>query len=97
MNSVEVGSSATAFGTNDQNVLRIGGGATEGDGNYFFQGDVDDPAIYNRALTPEQIIGVSPDTAAFFCRGSLPHLSPLQEKPHARFAGFWRAMNHEMF
>jgi|SRR6266566_4531592 len=31
------------------------------------------------------------EVSAFFCRGILPHLSSLQEKPHAFFAGCWRA------
>jgi hypothetical protein len=56
VNGMEVGASTAAFGVNDQSVLRFGGGATEGNGNYFFEGDVDEPAIYNKAITPEQII-----------------------------------------
>ena len=56
VNGVEVGSSTAAFAVNDQSVLRFGGGATEGNGTYFFEGDVDEPAIYNKALTQEQII-----------------------------------------
>jgi len=56
VNGVEVGSSTAAFAVNDQNVLRFGGGATEGNGTYFFEGDVDEPAIYNKPLTPEQIV-----------------------------------------
>lgn len=56
MNGVLVGTSTAAFGVNDQSVLRIGGGASEGAGNYFFEGDVDEAAIYNKALSPERII-----------------------------------------
>jgi tRNA threonylcarbamoyladenosine modification (KEOPS) complex Pcc1 subunit len=56
VNGIEVGSSTAAFGPNDENPLRFGGGGTEGDGNYFFEGDVDEPAIYNKALTREQIL-----------------------------------------
>jgi hypothetical protein len=56
VNTVEVGSSTAAFAVNDQSVLRFGGGATEGNGTYFFEGDVDEPAIYNKVLTQEQII-----------------------------------------
>jgi tRNA threonylcarbamoyladenosine modification (KEOPS) complex Pcc1 subunit len=56
VNGLEVGSSTAAFGANDVNPLRFGGGGTEGDGNYFFEGDVDEPAIYDRALTPGQIL-----------------------------------------
>ena len=56
VNGLEVGTSTAAFAVNDQSVLRIGGGASEGPGNYFFEGDVDEAAIYNKALTSEQII-----------------------------------------
>ena len=56
VNGAEVSSSAAGFAANDQSPLRFGGGATEGNGNYFFEGDVDEPAIYNKALTHEQII-----------------------------------------
>ncbi|PYI85813.1 MAG: hypothetical protein DME26_10145 [Verrucomicrobia bacterium] len=44
------------FGPNDQNPLRIGGGATESDGNYFFQGDVDEVSVYNKALGEDRIL-----------------------------------------
>jgi len=40
---------------NPDNPLRIGAGATEGSGNYFFQGDVDEAAVYNAALSPGQV------------------------------------------
>ncbi|MGE3308749.1 MAG: cadherin-like beta sandwich domain-containing protein [Limisphaerales bacterium] len=56
VNAIEVGISTAAFGPNDENPLRFGGGGTEGDGNYFFEGDVDEPAIYNKALTRQQIL-----------------------------------------
>jgi hypothetical protein len=56
VNGVEVGISTTPFGVNDSSVLRIGGGASEGSGNYFFEGDVDEVAIYDKALTSEQIV-----------------------------------------
>lgn len=56
VNGVQVGTSTAAFAPNDQSVLRFGGGASEGPGNYFFEGDVDEPAIYNKALTAEQVI-----------------------------------------
>jgi hypothetical protein len=56
VNGTEVGTSTTAFAVNDSSVLRIGGGASEGDGNYFFEGDVDEVAIYDKVLSPEQII-----------------------------------------
>ncbi len=56
VNGVQVGTSTTAFGINDEGVLRIGGGASEGPGNYFFEGDVDEVAVYDKVLTPEQVV-----------------------------------------
>lgn len=56
VNGVMVGTSTAAFAPNDVNALRFGGGATEGPGAFFFEGDVDEPAIYNKALTDEQVI-----------------------------------------
>ncbi|MHC1764972.1 MAG: LamG-like jellyroll fold domain-containing protein [Verrucomicrobiia bacterium] len=56
VNGVEVGSSTAPFGANDMNPLRFGGGATEGEGSFFFEGDIDEPAVYAKALTDEQII-----------------------------------------
>jgi hypothetical protein len=56
VNGVEVGSSSTIFGINDSSVLRIGGGASEGPGSFFFEGDVDELAIYDKVLTPVQIV-----------------------------------------
>lgn len=56
VNGTEVGTSIAAFAVNDTSPLRAGGGATEGSGDFFFQGDVDEVAIYPVALTPEQII-----------------------------------------
>lgn len=35
--------------------LRIGAGGTEGGGNYFFRGDVDEAAVYSGTLTDHQI------------------------------------------
>jgi len=56
VNGTQVGTSTAAFAVNDSSPLRVGGGASEGNGNYFFEGDVDEPAVYNKALTPEQVI-----------------------------------------
>ncbi len=35
--------------------LRIGSGATEGTGNYWFNGDVDEVAVYPSVLTPDEV------------------------------------------
>lgn len=51
-----VATKQVAFAVNDESVLRIGGGASEGDGNYFFEGDVDEVAVYNKVLSEERII-----------------------------------------
>jgi hypothetical protein len=56
VNGNEVGASTASFGRNNTSPLRFGAGATEGAGNFFFEGDVDEPAIYNKALTHAQII-----------------------------------------
>jgi len=56
VNGAQVGSRAAIFGQNDASPLRIGGGSTEGPGNYFFEGSVDEVAYYNKALTPRQVL-----------------------------------------
>jgi hypothetical protein len=56
VDGVEVGFNTSAFGPNDEHVLRLGGGASEGPGSFFFQGSVDEAAVYNKVLTPEQIL-----------------------------------------
>ena len=69
VNGVEVGSNTTAFGPNDEKVLRIGAGATDDPtGNFFFEGSVDEAAVYGKVLTPEQIlihyaVGAKPSSA----------------------------------
>ena len=44
------------FAPNDVNPLRIGGGATEGDGDFFFEGDIDEVAVYGAALSEDRIL-----------------------------------------
>lgn len=56
VNGAAAGSKPVVFGPNDEAVLRIGGGATESDGNYFFEGAVDDVAFYNKALAESRIL-----------------------------------------
>jgi len=52
-----VGQGEMSFSPNDEAVFRIGAGATENpDGNYFFEGVVDEVACYNKVLTPVQIL-----------------------------------------
>ena len=46
----------TNFVPNMARPLRIGGGATEGPGNYFFEGSVDEVAIYNRVLSGDRVL-----------------------------------------
>ncbi len=58
------GQGTAPIGVNTAQVLRIGGGATElPDGNYFFQGMLDETRIYNRALSPEEVAGLAGRTA----------------------------------
>jgi Concanavalin A-like lectin/glucanases superfamily len=56
VNGVLIGTKSVAFGPNDEDVLRFGGGATESDGNYFFEGDVDEVSFYAKALSQAQIV-----------------------------------------
>lgn len=63
------GTSTAGFGVNDQNPLRIGGGATEGDGNFFFPGGIDEVAIYSTPLTAEQVV-------SHYLAGTPPSLAP---------------------
>jgi hypothetical protein len=56
VDGLQAGTSTAPFGPNDGTVLRIGGGASENPvGSFFFQGSVDEVAIYDKVLTPEQI------------------------------------------
>lgn len=57
VNGVLVGSALPArYFTNPARVLRIGGGATEGAGNFFFHGDVDEVAVYDKALSGDRVL-----------------------------------------
>ncbi|MEN6575328.1 MAG: LamG-like jellyroll fold domain-containing protein [Phycisphaerales bacterium] len=68
INGELVGEGTSAFGPNTQQVLRIGGGASEGAGNYFFVGKIDDVAVFDHALTQSEVkaamAGVGPAGAA---------------------------------
>ena len=55
-NGVQVAAASVPFRTNDLAPTRIGGGATEGPGTYFFNGDVDEAAIFGRALSASEIL-----------------------------------------
>ncbi len=58
------GEGTDAMALNTAQVLRIGAGATEGDGNYFFVGTIDDVAVFDHALTAAEVLsamqGVAP-------------------------------------
>ena len=57
VNGEEVGSGSPSFTPNDGDVLRIGGGATESPtGNYFFEGLIDEAAVYDKALSGARIL-----------------------------------------
>jgi len=57
-----VGEGTAPLSLNTQRPLRIGGGATEGAGNYFFPGKIDEVRVYNRVLTPEEVAGLAGQT-----------------------------------
>jgi len=50
------GEGSDAMALNTAQVLRIGAGATEGDGNYFFVGPIDDVAVFNHTLTASEVV-----------------------------------------
>jgi hypothetical protein len=55
VNGVEVASAATGVLANLDNPFRIGAGATEGNGNYWFNGVVDEVAFYDQVLSEDRI------------------------------------------
>jgi len=57
-----VGEGTAPLSPNTQRPLRIGGGATEGAGNYFFPGKMDEVRLYNRVLTAEEVAGLAGQT-----------------------------------
>lgn len=65
VNGVFVGSNTSALSLNMARPLRIGGGATEGNGAYFFEGDIDEVAVYGHALSAERV-------AAHYAAGITP-------------------------
>jgi len=59
INGELAGESNDTMALNTAQVLRIGAGATEGNGNYFFQGTIDDVRVYNHALTEAELAELS--------------------------------------
>ena len=55
INGQQVASNIVSFNPNTSSPLRIGAGATEGTPLFFFNGDIDDVRIYNRALSSAEI------------------------------------------
>jgi len=55
VNGELAGESSATMPLNTAQVLRIGAGATEGNGNYFFVGTIDDVRLYNHVLTEDDI------------------------------------------
>ena len=57
VNGVQVGVSTNSFGQNTAQLLRIGGSVTENPvGDFFFEGAVDEVAVYNTALSPAAVL-----------------------------------------
>jgi len=54
-----VGESTAPISLNTQQPLRIGAGATEGPGDFFFPGMIDEVRIYNRALSAAEVAGLA--------------------------------------
>ncbi len=59
VNSELAGESDDVLNLNTARVLRIGSGATESNGNYFFQGVIDDVRVYNHVLTEAEMAMLS--------------------------------------
>jgi hypothetical protein len=58
INGFLAGEGTAVLDRNTAQPLRIGGGASEGPGNYFFLGLLDDLRIYNRALTQAEAMSL---------------------------------------
>ncbi len=69
VNGIEVGSAEVGVELNTEMPLRIGAGATETDGNFFFQGDIDEVAVYDSVLSAERIL-------EHFAVGAVPSGTP---------------------
>ena len=54
-----IASGVVTIALNTTNPLRIGAGATEGNGNYYFPGALDDVRVYGRALSVQEIKSIS--------------------------------------
>jgi hypothetical protein len=60
INGRQAAQSTAPLSPNTQRPLRIGGGATESTlGNYFFLGLIDEVRLYRRALSPEEVAGLT--------------------------------------
>jgi len=78
VNGMQVGAANVPFSPNDLYPLRIGAGATEGGGNYFFNGLVDEVAVYDHVLTAEEF-------TARYRMGAMAPLAGVQRLFHADF------------
>ena len=54
-----VGEGTAPLDLNTEQPLRLGAGASEGPGNYFFPGMIDEVRIYDRALSAEEVAGLA--------------------------------------
>ncbi len=59
VNGLLAGEGTTEIDLNTEQPLRIGGGASEGPGDFFFLGQLDDVRIYNSALTQAEALGLA--------------------------------------
>ena len=58
VNGQQVNSATVGHTRNSTKPLRIGAGATEASPDFYFNGDIDDVRIYNRALSSAEISGI---------------------------------------
>jgi len=72
INGELAGESSATMPPNTAQVLRIGAGATEGNGNYFFVGTIDDVWFYDRTLSADQVQGLFNGIAPTFPKAEKP-------------------------
>ncbi|MBM4024572.1 MAG: LamG domain-containing protein [Planctomycetes bacterium] len=68
-----VGQSTAVMSPNTQRVLRLGGGASEGTGNYFWVGMIDEAQVFDRVLSPGQVKDLSAGKPANFQKADGPN------------------------
>ncbi len=65
-----------SFRSNDRYPFRVGSGATEGAGSYYFAGDVDEVAFFNRPLSSQEILRLFQSATNGLNGGSITNAGP---------------------